>query len=200
MDAPNGVMTLVAAVVKDLKDDEGLGRVRVEFPHLNNELSDLCRLVTPMAGPERGFFFKPQPGDEVLVGFELNDKRRGYILGGLWSTEDRPPPRATEEPEENNLRFIHTRSGHILRFDDTPNAEKIELIASGGNQRVVLDVATKKIEVVNTAGDIDVSATNGKVTITAVTVEVRATGKMDLTAGGALTIKGASVAINPPGP
>ena len=198
MASPDGAIALVTAVVKDLEDPEGLGRVRVEYPHLNNEVSDPCSLVTPMAGPERGIFFKPEPGDVVLVGFEFNDRRRAFILGSIWSTVDKPPPRASEEPKKNNLRFIHTRSGHVLRFDDTPDKEKIEIVDQSGELTIVLDSAAKKIQVINTSGDVEISATKGTVKIDAQQIEIGATTTMSLTAGNALTIKGATVGINDP--
>ena len=46
--------TLVAAVVDDLDDPQGLGRVRVKFPHLDEELSNWARLVSAGAGPSAG--------------------------------------------------------------------------------------------------------------------------------------------------
>ena len=84
--------TLVAAVVDDLDDPEGLGRVRVRFPHLDQEMSNWARLVSPGAGHERGNFFRPERGDEVVVGFEHDDPRRPYVFGGVWSVPDPPPP------------------------------------------------------------------------------------------------------------
>lgn len=196
MDASDGPFALVTGVVKNLKDKEGLGRVQVEYTHLNNELSELCSLVSPMAGPERGMFFKPEPGDEVLVGFELNDRRRPFILGGIWSTEDKPPPRANEKQEENNLRFFYSRSGHIFRFDDTKGKEKIEIIDQSGNHSIVIDCAAKKIEVTNKTGDVEIAAAEGTVKIESLKIEVHATSTMSLVADGALTIKGSTVAIN----
>ena len=41
---------IVIGVVTNLDDPEKLGRVRVQLPHLDDELSDWARLVSPMAG------------------------------------------------------------------------------------------------------------------------------------------------------
>jgi uncharacterized protein involved in type VI secretion and phage assembly len=186
---------IVVGVVKDLDDDAGLGRVRVAYPHLDGELSQWARVVSLMAGKERGAFFIPEVEDEVLVAFEHGDPRRPYVLGGVWSTPDKPPP-GDGKPTENNLRLIRSRSEHLLVFDDTDGQERIELIASGGRQTVVLDSAANLIQVTCDQGDVEVTASQGKVTISAMSVEITATNDLKLEAGGTLTVKGTAVKIN----
>jgi uncharacterized protein involved in type VI secretion and phage assembly len=191
-DQVNGI---VIGLVKDLEDPENLGRIRVTYPYLGDQQSDWARLVTPMAGKDRGVFFRPEAGDEVLVGFELGDVRRPYILGSLWSAEDTPPP-DDGKPKKNNWRFIKSRSGHIVKLDDTESKEKIEIIGSDGARKIVFDIANKKIQITCDSGDIEVSAPSGKVKVDATTVEIKASGNMNLEAGGTMTIKGATVNIN----
>lgn len=186
--------TLVAAVVDDLDDPEGLGRVRVRFPHLDQEISNWARLVSPGAGPERGNFFRPERGDEVVVGFEHDDPRRPYVFGGVWSVPDPPPP--DKKAVDNDLRQIVTRSGHVVRFDDGKGGERIEIIASGGDQRVVLDVAGQRIEVTATQGDVVVDAA-GDVTVKASgNLTLSAGGNLEVRASGSLTLSGSTVDIN----
>jgi uncharacterized protein involved in type VI secretion and phage assembly len=187
--------TLVAAIVHDLDDPEGLGRVRVRFPHLDEKVSNWARLVSAGAGHERGNFFRPERGDEVIVGFEHGDPRRPYVLGGVWSTPDPPPP--DKKAVDNDLRQIVTRSGHILRFDDTKNAEQIRIVAAGGDQEVVLDPAGKKIEVTAKQGDIVVRGSSGAVTVTSSgDLTISAGGDLKISATGSLKLSGSSVDIN----
>ena len=40
----------------------------------------------PGAGKNRGWFFIPEPEDEVLVVFEHGDLNRPLIIGSLWKT------------------------------------------------------------------------------------------------------------------
>jgi hypothetical protein len=63
---------------------------------------------------------------------------------------------------------------------------------------VVFDSRTKKIQITNTGGDIEISAGSGTVRIDAQKVEIGAKTTTSLTAGGALTIKGSTVGINDP--
>jgi uncharacterized protein involved in type VI secretion and phage assembly len=187
--------TLVAAVVDDLDDPEGLGRVRVRFPHLDEELSNWARLVSAGAGHDRGNFFRPERGDEVIVAFEHGDPRRPYILGGVWSVPDPPPP--DKKAVDNDLRQIVTRSGHVVRFDDGKGAERIEIVASGGDQKIVLDTAGKRIEVTARQGDIAVDASGGDVTVkSSGNLTVSAGGNLEIKATGSLKLSGSTVDIN----
>ena len=186
---------LVAAVVDDLDDPDGLGRVRVRFPHLDEELSNWARLVSAGAGHDRGNFFRPERGDEVIVAFEHGDPRRPYVLGGVWSVPDPPPP--DKKAVDNDLRQIVTRSGHVVRFDDGKGAERIEIIAAGGDQKIVLDTAGKRIEVTARQGDIAVDASGGDVTVkSSGNLTVSAGGNLEIKATGSLKLSGSTVDIN----
>lgn len=180
----NGV---VIGIVSDLEDDLGLGRIKVTYPHLGNAESDWARLAVPMAGAERGTFFRPEREDEVLVAFEHGDPRRPYILGSLWSQADPPPP-DDGKPKENNLRFIQSRSGHIFLLDDTPGKEKIALIDKDGKRRVVIDSGQQKIQVQCELGNVEIEAPAGDVTVKASNITLEATG--------IVTIKGSMVKLN----
>ncbi len=47
-------------------------------------------MATLFAGKDRGSWFMPDVGDEVLVSFEHGDPSRPYVLGGLWNGTDSP--------------------------------------------------------------------------------------------------------------
>ena len=190
MQRENGI---VIGIVADLKDPDKLGRGRVKFPYLGDQLSDWARVANPMAGKNRGAYFVPEPEDEVLVAFECGDPRRPYIVGSLWSTAD-PPPKTDGDLEKNNWRFIRSRSGHILKFDDTSGSERIEIIDKDGGQKIVIDTAKKKIEI-ECGGDMTIKAT-GTLTLEGADVKVNAKGSMNLEAKGQTTVKGSVVNIN----
>ncbi len=191
----SGCDGIVRGIVEDLNDPEDLGRVRVRFPYLNGELSDWARIATPFGGKGRGLFLRPEREDEVLVLFEHGDPRRPYVVGTLWSRPD-PPPADDGNRTQNNWRFLRSRSGHLLKFDDTEGAERVEIVGSGGKHRVVIDVSGSRIEVSCDSGDLALSAPAGKLSIDAQTVEVRASQSMTLQASGQLVIRGNTVAIN----
>jgi phage baseplate assembly protein V len=188
----NGI--LIGTVV-DLDDPEKIGRVRVRLAQYDDVESYWARLVVPMAGNNRGTFFRPEIGDEVLVAFENGDPRRSYVLGALWSKVDAPPP-DDGKTTDNNWRVIVSRSGHILRFDDTSGAEKIELIEKSGSLKIVIDAAGEKIQILCDKGDMELKAPSGSITLEGKTVEIKSTAGMNIEAGAQLKIKGSKVDIN----
>jgi uncharacterized protein involved in type VI secretion and phage assembly len=192
MQRENGILI---GTVSNLKDPEKLGRVRVKLPQLGNKETDWARIASPMGGKDRGFFFQPEVGDEVLVAYENGDPRRASVLGAFWSKVDAPPARDGNDAQ-NNWRFIKSRSGHIVKLDDTKGKEKIEIIDKSGSHKIVIDTANKKIEIVCSSGDIDISVPSGTLKINAQTIEMKATQSITVQASSQLTLKGAKVNIN----
>jgi len=188
----NGVLI---GTVADLEDPEKIGRVRVKLPQYAEQLTDWARVVAPMAGKDRGFFYQPEVGDEVLVAFENGDPRRAYVLGALWSKVDTPPPRDGND-KQNNIRLIKSRSGHIVKLDDTSGSEKIVISDKSGANTLTWDAANNKITIESGKGDLDIKAPAGTLTISAKTVEIKATADMTVQASAQLTVKGATVNIN----
>jgi uncharacterized protein involved in type VI secretion and phage assembly len=187
---------VVVGIVADLNDPEGLGRVRVRYPNYDDSLSNWARLAAPMAGKQCGFRFVPEVGDEVLLGHEQGDKRRPYVLGALWSSPDKPPP-DDGDPTANNWRVIVSRSGHIVKLDDTAGAEKVEVTDRSGTLHLVLDSAGGQVQVTADSGDVQVKAPSGAVTVEASRLSLKATQDITIEAGTTLVIKGTTVDINP---
>jgi uncharacterized protein involved in type VI secretion and phage assembly len=186
---------IVIGIVHDLDDPERLGRVRVRLPHLGDQLTDWSRQATPMGGKDRGLFFRAEVGDEVVVACEQGDPRRTVVVGALWSKAD-PPPADDGDATGNNWRFFRSRSGHLLKFDDTSGAERIEIVGSGDGQQLVIDVSGKKIQITCSSGDIAISAPTGQVAIDADRVEIKAKSSMTLDGGLSLKASAQAVAIN----
>jgi uncharacterized protein involved in type VI secretion and phage assembly len=186
---------ITVGVVTDLDDPERIGRVQVRFPHLDDQHSYWARLATLVAGPNRGAFFRPQVDDEVLVAFEHGDPRRAYILGGVWSKPD-PPPKDDGQATKNNWWFFCSRSGQVIKLDDTAGAERIEIVDKDAARRVVVDSANQKVVISCDSGDVEVSAPAGTVRVTAGDIDVQASKGLKLQAGGTLTIKAPTVNIN----
>jgi phage baseplate assembly protein gpV len=88
--------------------------------------------MMPMAGGGRGMHFFPEPGDEVVVGFQDGDTNTPIILGGVWNRAA-PPPDQAKESADNHIRTIVSRSGHEVTFDDTPGSEKVTIRSQGGH-------------------------------------------------------------------
>jgi uncharacterized protein involved in type VI secretion and phage assembly len=193
---------VVVGLVLDNQDPDGLGRVKIKLPGASDEaIGHWARVAAPMAGDGRGMFFLPEKRDEVLVAFEQGDITRPYVLGALWNGIDKPPE--SNSDGQNNLRLIKSRSGHLVRLDDSNGAEKIEIIDKSGDNSVTIDTTSKTITI-KSAQDVVIEAPQGKISLSAQSVEVKSTAdtkvesqtSMDLKANATMTIKGQRVNIN----
>src|SRR3954452_23310424 len=179
------------ALVTDLKDPDGQGRVKVSLPWApdtgGERYEAWARLATLMAGSGRGSWFVPDVDDEVLVGFEGGDPRRPYVLGGLWNGSD-APPESMDGAGENDKKVIRSRNGVKVTLDDTDGSEQLILETPGG-QKFTLHDGPGSIAVEDANGNsiklessgVTVNAAS-KVTITAGTAEISA-GMLTVSAG-----------------
>lgn len=206
----NRFLGVTIGIVTNNKDDEALGRVKVSFPWLSDEIeSQWARVATPMAGNEMGIFFLPEVGDEVLIAFQNGMMDYPYVIGSLWNGKQKPPE--TNSDGKNNLRFVKSRSGHIFRLDDTEGKEKIEVIDKSGKNTIVIDVSSNTIKITAEGPlelvakqDIKLESSSGNINISGNNIEIKArsnakieaTGNSDLKANGQMNIKGAMVNIN----
>lgn len=150
------------AIVTNNQDPENLGRVKVKYPWLSEETeSGWARVLTPMAGGDRGFYFLPEVEDEVLVAFEQGDINFPYILGALWNGKDKPP--MVNKDGKNNQRIIKSRSGHQIVLDDTEGEEKIIIQDKTGDNQIVIDSKDNKMNI-DVEGDLTIY-TNGKIVL-----------------------------------
>lgn len=193
---------IAVAKVSSNVDEDGLGRVKVTYPWLSDtDTSHWARIATPMAGKERGFFFLPEVGDEVLVAFEHGMIEFPYVLGGLWNGVDKPPEK---KDEQTNRRTIKSTSGHLICLDDSDGKEKIEIIDKSGANSIIIDTANDTMTI-TANGDLTIQSTGGKLLLsgskgveinTDENLDVTASKKMNLKAGPELVIKGNKVKIN----
>lgn len=163
------------AIVTDIVDPDGLGRVELKFPWLGDEADADVRswatLVTPYADDNQGLQILPEVDTQVVVAFEAGDLRRPYVIGACWNGREALP----QEPEAaNNIRVWKTRSGSKLEFDDTEGAAKITLSTAGGHE-LVLDEGSSEITLTHSSGHKITFDAGGAVNITAnSTVELTA--------------------------
>ena len=153
---------VVVALVTNVSDPEKLGRVKVNFPWLDEKHeSDWIRIATLMAGKDRGSFFMPEVNDEALVAFEHGDARFPVVIGFLWNGVDKPP--ATDVRD----RLLKSKNGHQIRFlDSTP---------AGGDQGgiVIQDAMGNRITLSN--GQIKVQSV-GVLVLEGATVIIKVAG------------------------
>ena len=82
------------------------------------------RIVTPMATPGGGTFFRPRVGDEVLVNFEDDNVERPYVVGSVFSKNNLTPDeglyrKAAPEMQWKDISMsMMSPNGHHITFTD----------------------------------------------------------------------------------
>jgi len=133
------------ATVTDNVDPDGISRIKVQF-HWQKPLGEYTpwlRLITPHSGGEKGFHFIPEIGEEVLVGFEGGNAERPYVLGTLYNGKAKSSGWKTNN---NDIKAIRTRSGHMIEFNDAEGKEFITIIDQNANT-IHIDTANNNITI-----------------------------------------------------
>jgi phage baseplate assembly protein V len=177
-------------MVTDNDDPDKLGRVKVRYPWMDDQqASDWIHVASAFAGDQRGLFFVPQADDQVLVAFAYGRVDRGYVIGSLWSKQDKPPSDGARAK-----CTIKTRSGHAITLDDTDGSELISIVDKSGKNKITLDAANNKIAI-ESGGDFSIKA-QGKLTIEA-SDDVSIKGaNVTVEASNKLAAKGTQMALN----
>ncbi|MBX9394362.1 phage baseplate assembly protein V [Streptomyces sp. TRM72054] len=144
---PSPFNGLVCGVVTNINDPQGVGRVKVTLPWLSPGYeSDWARVAQFGAGRRSGALFLPEVGDEVLIGFEMGDSARPFVIGGLINGKTEyglggPAVKSAGATGTLVRRGFVSSSGNRLVFtDDVP--------ASGGRaseSRLVLGTGTDSL-------------------------------------------------------
>ncbi len=201
-------------VTKLESDPDGEDRIMVRIPVIHKSDDGIwCRVASLDAGNQRGFFFRPEINDEVVVGYIENDPRQAVVLGMLNSSK---LPAHTTAQDSNNIKGYVSREKMKWMFDDdkkiinieTPAGNKvviseddkgISLTDQNGN-KITMNDSGIKIESVK---DITIKAANA-LKIESVNAEVKASAQMQVNgdagaeykSGGVTILKGAMVNIN----
>jgi phage protein D len=189
------IQGVVAALVTNIDDPEDLGRVKVQYPWMGDNIeSHWVRLASPMAGPQRGFYCLPELDDEVLVAFEHGDVHRPYIVGALWNNKDKPPKPKGEAIASGMVirRVLKTRAGHLIVLSDEKDKEQISITSKSGHT-VILDDTSKheQITIKDKGGNSMVidSAKNSMTIEVGGDFSVTAKGEISLTSTKDLSLK-----------
>ncbi len=132
-----------------------------------------------MPDPVGGVYFRPQPNDEVVLGFLGDDPREPVILGYLHSKSSNQSP-LPEQDGQQQFGFV-TKEGLKLIFDDS--SKKMSLIVSA-------DSGEKSIVINDSSGAMELKDENQN------SIKMSSQGITIQSASGIVTIKGAQVMIN----
>lgn len=176
---------LQVGIVTSNEDPEGEDRVRVKLPLVNNDEDGIwARVASLDAGDDRGFFFRPEISDEVVVGFFEDDPRRAVVLGMLHSSAKAAPLKGSDD---NHEKVYQSRSKLKLYFND--DTKVMELSTPAGNT-ITLTEDDKAIKVVDQNGN-KLEMTSDGITIeSSKALTLKAATELKLESGTSFAAKG----------
>lgn len=192
----------VAQVVKNC-DETHAGRVQVRLPWLPG-YEPWARLALV----DRGMFFIPQEGDEVLVQMNRGDVSEVYVIGCLWNGRDNPPKQPDGSPSDpKKQRIIRTPDGQDMTFDDQTrtltitSADKRRITLSKEKVEIAIDEqATSKIAI-DQNGNVTISAKASikleapSISISGDNLEIKSKAKADINGGSLCSIDAGLIKI-----
>ena len=209
------VQGLQIGVVTQLENDpDGENRILVRMPIISGDEQGIwARVSTLDAGKERGSFFLPEIGDEVIVGFINGDPDHPVVLGMMNSSAKAAPLTAKDD---NHEKGFTTRSKMKFIFNDdkksvvleTPAGKKITVDEDAGiikieddfSNKITMDSAGIALEspkdiTIKATGDVKIDGMN--VTITAnAQFKASGSGGAELSSSAIAKIQGSLVQIN----
>ena len=176
----------IGIVVQLESDPDGQDRILVRVPVIDSAGQGIwTRIASLDAGNERGAFFMPEIGDEVIVGFINDDPRHPVVLGMLHSS-NKPAPISPQD--NNNEKGFTTRSKMHLSFND--DTKTIVIDTPAGNS-ITLDEKSMKIEIKD--------QNENKITMEQTGITMESPLNIDVKAGAVLTLSGGtSLSISAP--
>lgn len=135
----SAVHGLQIGVVTQLEGDpDGEDRIKVRLPIVDKESEGIWARISSLdAGDNRGFVFRPEIEDEVIVGF-INGNPKDAIVLGMMHSSAKPAP--IPASDDNHEKGLVTRSEMKVTFNDdevsmtleTPNGNKIVISDADG--------------------------------------------------------------------
>jgi uncharacterized protein involved in type VI secretion and phage assembly len=129
------------------EDPENELRVKVILPGVDakQDKAVWARLAAPDAGKARGYFFRPEPKDEVVVGFFNDDPRRPVILGALFGSKNAPPDAMGKPSKKNDKSGIVTKFGTKITLLDPDKNKASVSIETANKNKLVIDDSEKSV-------------------------------------------------------
>lgn len=169
---------LQIGVVSQLENDPtGEYRILVKMPVLDvNDEGIWARIARLDAGENRGSFFLPEIGDEVIIGF-INDDPRNPVVLGMVNSSAKPAPITASD--DNHEKGFVTHSDMKVVFNDD---KKSMTLSTPAGKSIVLNDDDGNIVLTDENGNSLEMNSNG--------ISIKSSGEINITAKKDLSLKG----------
>lgn len=156
------VTEMQRAIVKDNKDPEALGRIRVQFSW--QELQDenmwtpWLRIAHAHGGDDKGCYIIPEIDEEVMVGFENGNAEKPYVIGTLYHGKQHPGDGWYSD--SNDIKAFRTRNGHTVEVHDVDQGGFIRIYDNGKENYILTYSTDEKLIKLESKGNIELYADN----------------------------------------
>ncbi|MFF8593110.1 VgrG-related protein [Streptomyces sp. NPDC015220] len=188
------------ALVTDVNDPLKQGRVRLQFPWLDDTyVSDWTRTVQ-LGGLDGGGVFPMDVNDEVLVAFDRGALDHPFVIGGLYNGKDRPTtvgdvPLHDAVRKKASRHTLSDRDGNRLDLlsQKTGGRKQGVRLASGDNRLTISLDRTNTEIVVDSKGEVTIKGSRAVSVEAGTDLTLSARRRLTIKSGGALSIEGAGL-------
>jgi type VI secretion system secreted protein VgrG len=183
-----------SAYVTDNFDPRGFGRIRVRFHWMKpSQKTPWIRITSMHGGSEKGMYFVPEIGEEVMVGFEGGRAEKPFVLGTVYHAR----AKTSFGNEGNDMKVLQTRSGTRIIYNDAegsitifdPSENTIHMDGKGNitmSSKETINLNSKIINI-TASQDVNVTAKNN--------IAAGAKNNVGISADQALTANGKTISI-----
>ncbi|THC43419.1 VgrG-related protein [Streptomyces sp. A1499] len=185
------------ALVTDVQDPLKAGRVKLQFPWLDDTyVSDWTRTVQ-MGGKAGGGVFPLDVGDEVLVGFDRGALDHPFVIGGLYNGKDRPTA-VKDVPLHDGVKkqaarhTLSDRQGNrVDLLSQRMGARRQGVRLASGDDRLTIHLDRTKTEItVDSKGAVSIRGSRSVSVDAGTDLTLSARRSLSIKSGGTLTITG----------
>ncbi|MEU5294421.1 VgrG-related protein [Streptomyces umbrinus] len=190
------------AIVTNVQDPDKQGRVKLQFPWLDDQYESDWTRVTQLGGKGGGGIFPLDVDDEVLVAFDRGALDHPFVIGGLYNGRDKPTP-VTDVPLHDGLRnkaIRHTLSdrkgNRVDLLSQTTGARSQGVRVASGDGRLTINLDRTKTEItVDSKGTVSITGSRSVSVEAGTDLTLSARRRLTIKSGGLLNITGRNVNV-----
>ncbi|MBE4735511.1 MULTISPECIES: VgrG-related protein [Streptomyces] len=188
------------ALVTDVQDPLKQGRVKLQFPWLDDAyVSDWTRTVQ-MGGKGGGGIFPLDVGDEVLVAFDRGALDHPFVIGGLYNGVDKPTPvkdvHLHDPVRKKAIRHtLSDREGNrVDLLSQQTGLRKQGVRLATGNDRLIINLDRTKTEItVDSKGAVSITGGTSVSVKAGTDLTLSARRSVTIRSGGPLNLQGQGI-------